>query len=104
MNEETVANKIYSHLQKLLPVGSLEKVVSLLAQKVTSEKGKVLVTLSQKPSQNLKTEVDKKIEEIFGPQSTVEYIIKPQIVGGFILEGRGQRYDYSLEKRIESLI
>lgn len=103
MNENLLADKVYGHLQKLLSGASLEKVVSLLTQKVEREKGKVVVTLSQTPSDDLKNEVGHKVEEIFGPRSTVEYRIKPQIVGGFILEGQGKRYDYSLEKRIESL-
>lgn len=103
MKEDVVADKIYKHLQKLLPEGGLEKVVSLLGQKVAGDKAKVLVTLTQMPSDDLRTEVQKKVEEVFGSESTVEYRSDPGIVGGFILEGNGRRYDYSLEKRIESL-
>lgn len=103
MNEAQIADKVYGQLQKLLAAQSLEKVVSLLSQKVASQKGIVRVTLCQSPSADLKREVSQKIEEIFGATSTVEYLVNPQIVGGFILEGGGKRYDYSLEKRIESL-
>jgi len=103
MNEEKIADKVFSQLQKLVPPESLEKVVLLLTQKLSREKTKVVVTLASPPSEALMIKVGDVVEKTYGPDAVIEYRINPQIVGGLILEGQGKFYDHSVGNRINGL-
>ncbi len=104
LNEEQLAERIYEELKGLVPEGSLERVIFLMAQKAEREKKKAVVTLAKQPSPSLKKFIEDKVVELFGRDLTLDYKIKPEIVGGFTLEACGKYYDYSLDSRINSLL
>lgn len=103
MNEEVIADKVFFELKNLLTPESLAKVISLLFEKERLQKNKVVVILAGSPSLELEKEVTSEAKKLFGHDAIIEYSVNPQIVGGFILEGRGRYYDYSLNKRINNL-
>jgi len=102
--EEQLAERIYGQLKESLPEGSLGRVISLLFRKAEKEKKKVVVSLAAPPSPDLERAIDTKVKELFGGDAAPIYKIKPDILGGFILEGQGQYYNYSLDKRIDNLL
>lgn len=104
MNEENIAEKLLVELRKLVPAESLEKVVAIISDKLKSEKSRVVVTLANRPSEELRLKVEREAGKLFGLKTIFEYRVSPEIVGGFILEGQGRYYDYSLGNRINKLL
>lgn len=103
VKEEHLAERIYEELKGLVPGDRLEEVIFLMSQKAEREKKKAVVTLARSPSPSLKKFIEEKVVELFGRDLTLDYKIKPEIVGGFTLEANGKYYDYSLDSRINSL-
>ena len=103
IKEEQLAERIYEELKGLVPEGSLERAVLLMAQKAEREKKKAVVTLAKHPSPSLKKFIEEKVVELFGRDLALDFRIKPGIVAGFTLEAGGKYYDYSLDSRINSL-
>jgi|GEM_PF-4619417 F0F1-type ATP synthase delta subunit len=103
MNEENIADKVFDLLRRFVPAESLEKVIKIVLERVSKEKNKVRVTLASTPSEDLTQEIEKEVTKIFGPHVVTEFCINSEIIGGFILEGCGKYYDYSVGSRINKL-
>lgn len=91
-----------AELQEERDTDLVKKVHQRLAELVDADDSTVVatVTTAVKMDEQLRTAVVKKCEELFDAEVYLVERIEPNIVGGIIIEGRGERYDASVRAQL----
>jgi F-type H+-transporting ATPase subunit delta len=106
---ETTISKISQNLIDLLIDNKRLSILEEVAKKYTvifdSLKGIEVakVTTAIPLTENLRNQVLQKVKEITGKEATIENVVNPNIIGGFILRVGDVQYDASVANKLQVL-